>query len=99
MELCFDIKGQTAIITGASSGLGVTFAEALAEQGVNLVIAARRYEKLVKVAEELIGKFDVKVIPVKTDKSRKRSNQHGENSHRKARLARDYCQQRWSCQP
>jgi len=39
MDLCFDIKGQTAIVTGASSGLGVTFAETLAEAGVNLVIA------------------------------------------------------------
>jgi NAD(P)-dependent dehydrogenase (short-subunit alcohol dehydrogenase family) len=69
MELCFDIKGQTAIVTGASSGLGVTFARTLAERGVNIVIAARRYEKLVKLAEELSSKYDVEVIPVKTDVS------------------------------
>jgi len=67
MELCFAIKGQTAIVTGASSGLGVTFAKTLAERGVNLVIAARRYEKLVKVAEDLSSKYGIKVIPVKTD--------------------------------
>jgi len=67
MKLCFDIRGQTAIVTGASSGLGVTFAETLAEIGVNLVIAARRYEKLVKVAEDLSSKFNVEVVPVKTD--------------------------------
>jgi gluconate 5-dehydrogenase len=67
--LCFGIKGQTAIVTGASSGLGVTFAETLAEHGVNLVIAARRYEKLVKVAEEIAGKYGVKVVPVKIDVS------------------------------
>jgi len=67
MELCFDIKGQTAVVTGASSGLGVTFAESLAERGVNLVIAARRYEKLVEVAEDLSSKYRVKVIPVRTD--------------------------------
>jgi NAD(P)-dependent dehydrogenase (short-subunit alcohol dehydrogenase family) len=67
MELCFAVKGQTAIVTGASSGLGVTFAETLAERGVNLVIAARRYENLVKVAEDLSSKYDVKVVPVKTD--------------------------------
>jgi len=72
MELCFDIKGQTAIITGASSGLGVTFAETLAERGVNLVVAARRYEKLVNVAKELSSKYDVKVIPVKTDVSQEK---------------------------
>jgi NAD(P)-dependent dehydrogenase (short-subunit alcohol dehydrogenase family) len=69
MELCFDIKGQTAIVTGASSGLGVTFAETLAEHGVNLIIAARRREKLAKVAEEISGKYGVKVIPVKADVS------------------------------
>lgn len=69
MELCFDIRGQTAIVTGASSGLGVTFAETLAERGVNLVIAARRYEKLVEVAEDISSKYGVKVVPVKADVS------------------------------
>ncbi len=69
MELCFEIKGQTAVITGASSGLGVTFAEALAETGVNLVIVARRYEKLTQVAEDLSERYGVKVVPVQTDVS------------------------------
>jgi len=69
MELCFDIEGQTAIVTGASSGLGVTFAETLAERGVNLVIAARRQDKLVEVAEDLSSKYGIKVVPVKTDVS------------------------------
>lgn len=64
---CYDIEGQTAIVTGASSGLGVCFAEALAECGVNLVIAARRKEKLVKVAEDLTREYGVKVVPVQTD--------------------------------
>ena len=67
MDLCFKIEGQTAIVTGASSGLGITFAEALAENGVNLVIAARRYEKLATVARELSAKHGVDVFPVKTD--------------------------------
>jgi gluconate 5-dehydrogenase len=69
MELCFDVKGQTAIVTGASSGLGVAFAETLAERGVNLVIAARRYEKLAKVADEISSKYGVKVVPIKADVS------------------------------
>jgi gluconate 5-dehydrogenase len=68
-DQCFKIKGHTAIVTGASSGLGVSFAEALADEGANLVIAARRYDKLVKIAEELTRKHNVKVIPVKTDVS------------------------------
>lgn len=70
MELCFDIREQTAIVTGASSGLGVTFTETLAERGVNLVIAARRYEKLIKVAEDISSKYGVKVVPVQVDISR-----------------------------
>jgi gluconate 5-dehydrogenase len=69
MDLCFDIKGQTAIITGVSSGLGVTFAETLAEHGVNLVIVARRYEKLVNVAKGLSNKYGIEVFPVRTDVS------------------------------
>jgi len=64
---CYDIEGQTAIVTGASSGLGVSFAEALAECGVNLVIAARRNEKLVKVAEDLTREHSVDVVPVQAD--------------------------------
>lgn len=69
MKLCFEIQGQTAIVTGASSGLGVTFAETLAELGVNLVIAARRYEKLVQVADEIRNRFNVEVVPIKADVS------------------------------
>lgn len=69
-ELCYKIKGQTAIVTGASSGLGISFAEALAEEGVNLVIAARRYERLAKVAEDLTRKHKVKVIPTRADVSK-----------------------------
>lgn len=68
-RLCFDVTGQTAIVTGASSGLGVSFAETLAENGANLVIAARRHEKLVKLAEELSRRYGTRVIPVKTDVS------------------------------
>lgn len=66
---CYDITGQTAIVTGASSGLGVCFAQSLAECGVNLVIAARRREKLVKVAENLTAEYGVNVVPVQTDVS------------------------------
>lgn len=66
-DLCFEIRGHSAIVTGASSGLGVTFSEALAESGVNLVIAARRIDRLKKIAEDMEGKFDVKVIPIQCD--------------------------------
>jgi NAD(P)-dependent dehydrogenase (short-subunit alcohol dehydrogenase family) len=71
-DLCFNIKGQTAIVTGASSGIGVTFAEALAESGVNLVLCARRLEQLEKVAERL-RRHGVEVLPSKCDVSDERT--------------------------
>jgi gluconate 5-dehydrogenase len=68
-QSCFDIGGHAAIVTGASSGLGVAFAEALAECGANLVTAARRYERLANVAKDLTNRYNVDVIPVETDVS------------------------------
>jgi NAD(P)-dependent dehydrogenase (short-subunit alcohol dehydrogenase family) len=49
----FDITGKTAVVTGASSGLGVAFASILAERGANVVPAARRTERLMQVAEQI----------------------------------------------
>jgi NAD(P)-dependent dehydrogenase (short-subunit alcohol dehydrogenase family) len=49
----FDLTGRTALITGASSGLGVTFARALAGAGANVVLAARRLDRLEELADEL----------------------------------------------
>lgn len=49
----FNLKGKIAIITGASSGLGVQFAEALAKEGVKIALVARRVEKLKQVQEQI----------------------------------------------
>ena len=49
----FDLTGKTAVITGASSGLGVTFANALATNGANVVLAARREDRLKEVQASL----------------------------------------------
>ena len=49
----FLVTGRTAIVTGASSGLGVTFAHVLAEAGANIVLAARRVDRMETVASEL----------------------------------------------
>jgi NAD(P)-dependent dehydrogenase (short-subunit alcohol dehydrogenase family) len=42
----FSLDGKVAIVTGASSGLGVAFAQALAEAGADVVLGARRVERL-----------------------------------------------------
>lgn len=49
----FDLTGKTALITGASSGLGEHFAHVLAAAGANVVVAARRAERLEKLVGEL----------------------------------------------
>jgi NAD(P)-dependent dehydrogenase (short-subunit alcohol dehydrogenase family) len=49
----FDLTGKTAIVTGASTGLGVTFAEALSAANAKVVLAARRTDKLEAVAARL----------------------------------------------
>jgi short-subunit dehydrogenase len=53
---------KRALITGASSGLGLEFAELLAAQKVNLVLAARRKEPMEKLAAELRRRHGVDVI-------------------------------------
>lgn len=66
MSSLFDLKGKIALVTGASSGLGVQFAKALARQGADVVIAARRIEKLEEVKKE-IESLGVHCMAVKCD--------------------------------
>lgn len=62
----FSLKGRVAIVTGASSGLGVAFAQGLAEAGADVVLAARRVEKLEGTAE-LVRKAGRRALSVQTD--------------------------------
>jgi hypothetical protein len=59
--------GSWAIITGASSGLGVEFAHQLAEKGLNLVLVARREELMVELAEKIQSKYPVEVRIIALD--------------------------------
>ncbi|NTU73232.1 SDR family oxidoreductase [Candidatus Roizmanbacteria bacterium] len=53
MKNIFDLSGKKALVTGASSGLGVQFAKALAEQGADIALLARRIEKLNEVKSQI----------------------------------------------
>jgi NAD(P)-dependent dehydrogenase (short-subunit alcohol dehydrogenase family) len=48
-----DLTGRTALVTGASSGLGEHFARVLASAGAAVILAARRLDRLEKLAEEI----------------------------------------------
>lgn len=62
----FRLDDKVAVITGASSGLGVSFAKACAEAGADVVLAARRAEKLEATAE-LVRATGRGALTVQTD--------------------------------
>ncbi|HOY10666.1 MAG TPA: SDR family oxidoreductase [Candidatus Omnitrophota bacterium] len=64
-----NLKGKNAVITGASKGIGKAIALKLAEQGVNVMLAARTRETLAEATAEIQGKTKVKVFGVPTDVS------------------------------
>ena len=65
------LQGKTAIITGASSGIGVGIANELAKEGANIVLAARRQKQLTELQHTISKYNDGKVITVQADVSNK----------------------------
>ena len=59
----FSLTDKVVIVTGASSGLGVAFAKGFAEAGADVVLAARRVEKLADTAK-LVEAAGRKALPV-----------------------------------
>jgi NAD(P)-dependent dehydrogenase (short-subunit alcohol dehydrogenase family) len=66
MSKLFDLSGKVALVTGASSGLGVHFAHCLGAAGASVVLAARRAGRLASLQAEL-GKKGVKAATVELD--------------------------------
>ena len=62
----FDLTGKAAIVTGASRGLGVSFARGLVKAGCDLIVAARDMDQLREVAVNL-EQHGRRVVPVQAD--------------------------------
>jgi NAD(P)-dependent dehydrogenase (short-subunit alcohol dehydrogenase family) len=62
----FDLHGKVAMVTGASSGLGLRFAQCLAENGAAVALVARRADRLKTLAAQ-IEKAGGKAIPIEAD--------------------------------
>ena len=62
----FSLDGKVAVVTGASSGLGVAFAQGFAEAGADVALGARRVERLADTAA-LVEKAGRRAISVETD--------------------------------
>lgn len=67
MKQYFDLKGQVAIVTGCSTGLGVQMAKALANQGANIVAVARRQNLIDEVAKQIAEEYGVQTLAVRCD--------------------------------
>src|ERR1700744_4219776 len=68
----FDWRGKRALVTGASSGIGKKVAQAYLQAGADVAIAARNFEALQRVADELAEGPGIagKVLPIRCDVTR-----------------------------
>lgn len=62
-----DLKGKIVLITGASSGIGKACAIEFAKLGANLLLVARRIEKIIKLSDELTKEYEIKTKAVQLD--------------------------------
>jgi 3-oxoacyl-[acyl-carrier protein] reductase len=67
------LRGKTAVVTASSKGLGRAVAEQLAQEGANLLLCSREYDRIQEAAEAIRQKHNVKVTAVEADVSEKQS--------------------------
>jgi NAD(P)-dependent dehydrogenase (short-subunit alcohol dehydrogenase family) len=67
LEELFGLRGRRAIVTGASSGLGLDAARALAKGGADLGLVARRADRLESLASELRDEFGIRACAAPAD--------------------------------
>ncbi len=61
------IKQKSVLVTGASAGIGLATARAFASEGCRLILAARRIEKIKKLAGELTAEYGIDVLALQLD--------------------------------
>ncbi|OUJ73617.1 SDR family NAD(P)-dependent oxidoreductase [Hymenobacter crusticola] len=64
-----DLQNQTALVTGASSGIGYELAKLFAQDGINLVLVARRGEVLEKIKHDFERQYRIRVVSMPLDLS------------------------------
>lgn len=75
LDSLFGLQGYTAVVTGASAGLGVEFAHAVASAGARVVLTARRVEHLRAVARELEAAYGTDCLVVDADIGRQQDRE------------------------
>jgi short-subunit dehydrogenase len=70
MSKQYDVSGQQVMITGASSGIGLQFAEEFARRGANIVLVARSEDKLQAICNCISEKYAVKTLAITADLSK-----------------------------
>ncbi len=84
-----NLKGKTAVITGASSGIGLGYSHALAARGANLVLVARNKSQLETIAADIKADHAVNIDVVVLDLSKVTSGQELLDALKKFKLSAD----------